>query len=160
VLGSADFPAEAEAKAKAAAPAGPLAVEGEVHEGDDARYYRDGMAAYNRGDCAAATISLRKVVDPPHDAPSLVAPALHHLARCEKRTGRCGKAVVAYDELLNRFPGYQGRSEAMWEAAGCHRRLGHIDRAWTLLDGLAKIPAWRDRALTEQQNLEQLKSEK
>jgi hypothetical protein len=47
----------------------------------------------------------------------------------------------------------------MWEAAGCHRKLGHIDQAWKMLDALAKIPAWRDRARTEQQNLEQLKAQ-
>ncbi|MBW2276976.1 MAG: zf-HC2 domain-containing protein [Deltaproteobacteria bacterium] len=159
-LGDADDMLAAKSKA-AAAPAAPMpqAEEAEAYVGDDARFYRDGMAAYNRGDCATATISLRKVVDPPHDAPALVPSALHHVARCEKRTGRCGRAVVAYEELLNRFPGYKGRAEAMWEAAGCHRRLGHIDQAWGLLDTLAKIPAWRERARTEQQNLKQLKAQ-
>lgn len=162
--------AEGAAKSKAApaAPAAqappqgapaPQAEEAEAYAGDDAHYYQTGMAAYNRGDCHSATIALRKVVDPPHGAPGLVPSALHHVARCEKRTGRCGKALIAYDELLNRFPAYQGRAEAMWEAAGCHRRLGHVDRAWALLDALAKIPAWRDRARAEQQNLEQLKGQ-
>ena len=160
-LGDADDMLAAKSKASAA-PAAPMPMVEEAeaaYVGDDARFYRDGMAAYDRGDCATATISLRKVVDPPHDAPALVPSALHHVARCEKRTGRCGRAVVAYEELLNRFPGYKDRAEAMWEAAGCHRRLGHIDQAFGLLDTLAKIPAWRERAKTEQQNLEQLKAQ-
>jgi TolA-binding protein len=152
-----EMAAKSKAEAVAAAPV-PQAEESEAYFGDDARFYRDGMDAYNRGDCPTATIALRKVVDPPHDSPELVPSALHHVARCEKRTGRCGKAVIAYDELLNRFPGYKGRAEAMWEAAACHRRLGHVDQAWKLLDGLAQIPAWRDRARAEQKNLEPLKN--
>jgi len=162
LAGAGAFGGEAEDKAKAAGPLPapmPKAEEQQTPAGDDARFYREGMDAYDRGDCATATIALRKVVDPPHDAPSLVPSALHHVARCEKRTGRCGKAVVAYDELLGRFPSYQGRAEALWEAAACHRRLGHIDRARALLDELARIPSWRDRAKTEQQNLEQLQDQ-
>jgi TolA-binding protein len=161
-------PALAEEESGAAksgfAPAPPMApapqMAPEPVAGDDARFFKTGMQAYDRGDCATATTSLRRVVDPPNDAPALIPTALHHVARCEKRTGRCGKALVSYEELLQRFPSYGGRPEAMWEAAGCHRRLGHVDRAWALLDDLAEIPGWRERALAEQENLKQIKSQK
>jgi TolA-binding protein len=152
-------PAAADDYAKAkAAPAAPQAAPPPAG-GDDTHYYQSGMSAFNRGDCASAVTSLNRVVDPPHDAPALIPSALHHVARCEKRTGRCGKALISYEELLQRFPGYSGRADAMWEAAGCHRRLGHVDRAWALLDQLAQIPGWRDRAVAEQENLKQIKGQ-
>jgi TolA-binding protein len=151
---AADDYAKAQAGAPAAAPAAPPPA-----GGDDTYYYQSGMSAFNRGDCATAVTSLTKVVDPPHEAPALIPSALHHVARCEKRTGRCGKALISYEDLLDRFPSYSGRTDAMWEAAGCHRRLGHVDRAWALLDALAQVPGWRDRALAEQENLKQIKGQ-
>ena len=121
--------------------------------GDDALSYKDGMAAYDRGDCKTARKSLQKVVDPPHSAPDLIPSSLHHLARCEKRSGRCGKAVLYYENLLSRYPSYADRAEAMWEAAACHRRLGHVERAADLLEDLAAIPGWHAKAVAESEDL-------
>lgn len=122
--------------------------------GDDARSYREGMDAYNRGDCSTASKQLQKVVDPPFDSPDLIPSSLHHLARCEKRSGRCGKALLYYENLLSRYLSYGDRAEAIWEAVGCHRRLGHVERASDLLDELAQIPGWHARAVAEKESLE------
>jgi len=111
--------------------------------------YREGMAAYNRGDCASATRHLEAVLASPRAAPDRVPSALHHIARCEKRTGRCGSALPHYEDLLEEHPGYPDRAEALWEAASCHRRLGHVERARALLDELARYPGWRERARRE-----------
>ncbi len=115
--------------------------------------FRDGMDAFNRGDCSSATSALQKVVDPPLDAPGRIPAALHHLGRCAKRTGQCGKALLNYENLLDRYPGYAGRFEAMWEAVACHRRLGHVGRATEILEELAKNPAWSARAKAELRDL-------
>ncbi len=115
--------------------------------------FRIGMEAYNRGDCSSATAAFQKVVDPPLDAPGRIPAALHHLGRCAKRTGQCGKALLNYENLLDRYPGYAGRFEAMWEAIACHRRLGHVGRATEILEELAKNPAWSARAKAELRDL-------
>ena len=115
--------------------------------------FQIGMDAYNRGDCSSATAALQKVVDPPLDAPGRVPDALHHLGRCEKRSGQCGRALLNYENLIKRYPGYTGRHEAMWEAVACHRRLGHVGRATEILEKLAKNPAWSSRAKAELRDL-------
>jgi TolA-binding protein len=114
--------------------------------------FENGMAAYSRGDCDAATTSLLKVVD---QRPSSLetAYAMHHIARCEKRRGRFAAALPWYEKLLGRFPNYSDRAEALLEAAACHRRLGQIDWARKRLDELSRIPGWEERAKEEIERL-------
>jgi TolA-binding protein len=122
----------------------------------DADLFIEGMAAYDRGDCDAATVSLERVVDSYGTPPGLVAKALHHLARCARRSGSCGRAVVYYERLFSEHPGYEGRPDAMWEAAACHRRLGHVEQALALLRQLSELPGWEERAAAETKSIERL----
>jgi TolA-binding protein len=122
----------------------------------DADLFAEGMAAYDRGDCAAANVSLERVVDSYAAPPGLVAKALHHLARCARRSGSCGRAVVYYERLFSQHPGYEDRPEAMWEAAACHRRLGHVEQALALLRQLSELPGWEGRAEAETKSIESL----
>ncbi|MDD5307485.1 MAG: zf-HC2 domain-containing protein [Deltaproteobacteria bacterium] len=132
-----------EARGAGAAPAlGDLA--GNVGAGETS--YRDGMAAYARGDCASATEALRRVLGPASGAPDRVPSALHHMGRCEKRQGRCAEALPYYDELLGRYPSYPARAEALVEASACERRLGHLNRAKARLDELSAEPGGAAKA--------------
>ncbi|MCP4606863.1 MAG: hypothetical protein GY847_41205 [Proteobacteria bacterium] len=115
--------------------------------------YRLGMAAYARGDCDTATTALTRVVNQGQQNPSRVPYAMHHIARCEKRRGRFGKALPWYDKLLTRFPGYPNRPGALLEASQCHRRLGHIRRARARLVELSQMPDWEARAEQEIERL-------
>lgn len=118
--------------------------------------FAEGMDAYDRGDCAAATASLERVVDS-YGAPiGLVPKALHHLARCARRSGSCGRAVVYYERLFAEHPGYEQRADAMWEAAACHRRLGHVEQSLALLRQLAQLPGWGAKADSEIDSIESL----
>jgi len=132
-----------------AAPTPAMKQAGQGYTLDDADHYRDGMNAYDRGDCAAASAALQRVLDPPVDAPDLVPSSLHHLGRCEKRSGRCAKALLFYENLISSHPAYPARADALWEAAACHRKLGHVERASALLDELADVPGWRAKAAAE-----------
>jgi len=118
--------------------------------------FAEGMAAYDRGDCAAATVLLERVVDSYGTPSGLVAKALHHLARCARRSGSCGRAVVYYERLFSEHPGYEGRPEAMWEAAACHRRLGHVEQSLALLRQLSELPGWEEKADAETKSIESL----
>jgi hypothetical protein len=122
----------------------------------EADSFIEGMAAYDRGDCDAATSALERVVDSDGTPPGLVAKALHHLARCARRSGSCGRAVVYYERLFSEHPGYEGRPDAMWEAAACHRRLGHVEQALALLRQLSDLPGWEERADAETKSIERL----
>ena len=108
--------------------------------------YSRGMAAYQRGDCSAAIADLSAVIASPSKYPGRAAAALHHIARCEKRSGSCARAMRHYDELIDRHPSYSGRAEALYEAAQCCKRLGRNDRARTLLETLRTLPGWSTRA--------------
>lgn len=117
-------------------------------------YFERGMEAYRRGDCDTAVSALRSAVSQPSVSPTGKATALHHLARCERRRGRCSEALVFYSELLDRYPAYGDRGDASLEAAQCHRRLGHIAEARALLRDLAERPGWEDKAATELERLD------
>lgn len=112
--------------------------------GEDA--YQEGMAAYQRGDCKTAYPAFQKVVRNPGMYPGKRAPAMHHLARCEKHQGRCSNAMTWYDNLISDHPAYAGMPSALWEASQCCRRLGREGRARELLEMLSTIPGWEDRA--------------
>jgi TolA-binding protein len=118
--------------------------------------FAEGMGAYDRGDCAAATASLERVVDSYGAPTGLVPKALHHLARCARRSGSCGRAVVYYERLFTEYPGFEGRPEAMWEAAACHRRLGHIEQSLSLLRELGQLPGWEEKVDVETKSIESL----
>lgn len=120
-------------KAKQRSSAGELA-ESEPLAPDD---FQKGMEAYARGDCARAIKHLKAALNESQNQSNVVAGALLHIARCEKRQGRFGAAVPWYDKFLTRFPSHRERVSALREAAACHRRLGHIDRANSLLDELS-----------------------
>ena len=141
-------------KAARAAKASPAPLDEDV-----AALFAEGMAAYDRGDCATATASLERVVDSYGAPTGLVAKALHHLARCARRAGSCGRAVVYYERLFAEYPGYVGRPEAMWEAAACHRRLGHVEQSVALLRKLAQLPGWGEKANSEISSIESLAAE-
>ncbi len=130
------------ASAFGAEPAAPQAVDS---SGDGADY-RLGMAAFDRGDCKSATAAFKRVVDAEGNR---TPQAMHHIARCQKRGGRFGGALPWYDKLLNRYPRYPSRAEALLEAATCHRRLGHMTKARARLDELSRIPGWKERAEQE-----------
>ncbi len=103
-----------------------------------------GMAAYRRGDCKTAEPILSRVVHstaPPREK----AIAIHHIARCEKRRGQCGRAISWYDRLLD-YHAYPGRGDALYESAQCHRRLGHLPTARSLLIELSRMPDEDGRA--------------
>jgi TolA-binding protein len=105
-----------------------------------------GMAAYRRGDCDQAKLFLGRVASSPGGSRAQKASALHHIARCEKRRGQCGRAAQWYDKLLAAYPGYSGRGDALYEAAQCRRRLGHLSAARSLLDELSQMPGEGARA--------------
>jgi TolA-binding protein len=138
-------------KASGAAKASPAPV-----DNGSAEAFAEGMNAYDRGDCAAATTSLERVVDSYGAPMGLVPKALHHLARCARRSGSCGRAVVYYERLFNEYHSYEQRPEAMWEAAACHRRLGHVEQSLALLRQLAQLPGWGAKADSEIDNIESL----
>ncbi|MCP4677059.1 MAG: tetratricopeptide repeat protein [Deltaproteobacteria bacterium] len=117
--------------------------------------YRLGMAAYARGDCNSATAVLLRVAELRRPHPSKTPLAMHHIARCEKRRGRFGKALPWYEKLVGRFPRYSGKAEALLEMATCHRRLGHIDKARARLKELSRIPGWGNQAAQELERLDQ-----
>jgi len=114
----------------------------------------EGMRAYDRGDCATASPLFARIADDPNAGSNVAPKALHHLARCARRSGSCGRAIVAYKRLFSSWPGYADRAEAMWEAAACHRRLGHSEQALSLLDQLEGLPGWSDKVRTEKSSIE------
>ena len=122
-------------------------------EDDGATYFSRGISAYDRGDCETATRLLERVLSTPGAAPHRVAAALHRIAGCQRRSGRCGEAVIRYEKLLDEHPGYSQRPRVLWEAASCYRRLGRIDRAREALELLAEYPRWNARARGEMDNL-------
>ncbi|MFO8073667.1 MAG: tetratricopeptide repeat protein [Polyangia bacterium] len=139
----------ARAERQAAPGAGSLGMVGD----GAASFFSRGISAYDRGDCETATRLLERVLSTPGAAPHRVAAALHHIAGCQRRSGRCGEAVGRYEKLLDEHPGYSKRPRVLWEAASCYRRLGRIDRARETLELLAEYPQWNARARGEMENL-------
>jgi TolA-binding protein len=114
--------------------------------GNSADIFDEGMDAYNRGDCNTAVLDLSIVASSPSLYPGKAPSALHYIARCEKRTGKCAKAVGSYDRLLTHYPSYVGRPDALYEAAACYKRLGRTDKARELLNSLRSIHGFESRA--------------
>ncbi len=136
-------PNAAEKRAETKAVTGHRAPPSSTTADDD---FRRGTEAYNRGDCDTAIAAFTRVTE---QQSSRSAHAMHHIARCEKRRARCGKAIVWYEKLFSHFRGYQKRADALLEAANCNRRLGRISRARSLLRELSKIPGWESKAKQE-----------
>jgi TolA-binding protein len=101
--------------------------------------FRMGEEAYARGDCKTATSALLRVVNQPSAHPAEAAYATHHIGACEKRRGRCGKAIVWYEQLFAGYPNYKNRAVALREASICYRRLGQPKKAQAMLDQLNRI---------------------
>lgn len=111
--------------------------------------FQAGLNAYNRGDCKTATTQFKKMLDT-GTSPSNTTPlATHYIAKCEKRTGRCGQALISYEKILKQYYQYSKRDEALWEAAACHKKLGHHGRAIQLLKELSLNPKWKTKAQKE-----------
>lgn len=134
------------AKEKAEAPYAPQAASGPLEFND---VLTRALASYKRGDCQSARPDFLSVASDMSSSDSAVATALHHLARCEKRSGTCGKAITSYARLLRDHPRYNSRPEALLEAAQCHRKLGHTDEAQRLLEELSAIPGYQHKAQIE-----------
>ena len=123
-----------------------FAGKSKTSENSEKNVFKEGMSAYKRGDCKAAISAFEKVVQSPGLYPGKRAPAMHHLARCEKRQGHCSNAMAWYDNLISDHPAYVGMPSALWEASHCSRRLGRNGRARELLEMLSTIPGWEERA--------------
>jgi TolA-binding protein len=108
--------------------------------------FEAGLSAYRSGNCQDAIGHFRAVLDDANGSVNQLAIATHYMASCEKRTGRCGQAVIHFEHLFTSYPRYSNRSEALFEAANCHMKLGHDDRARALLEELSMDPEWRNRA--------------
>jgi TolA-binding protein len=115
--------------------------------------FRMGKEAYARSDCMTAKAAFQRVVDQPATPSSKAAIAMHHIGACEKRQGRCAKAVEWYEKLLKSYPNYPHKADALWQAAGCYRRLGQRSQSRALLEQLTRISGWETKA---RQELEQL----
>jgi tetratricopeptide (TPR) repeat protein len=115
--------------------------------------FRMGKEAYARGDCKTAKTAFQRVVAQPATPSSQAAFAMHHIGACEKRQGRCAKAVEWYEKLLKSYANYQHKADALWQAAGCYRRLGQLNQSRALLEQLTRISGWETKA---RQELEQL----
>ncbi len=108
--------------------------------------YVAGMEAYQRGDCNTAMRELSKVKAAPSSYPGKAPSAVHHMARCERKSGRCAKAIMWYDELLRLYPSYPNKPQALYESALCHKRLGNDEKAGILFKELETFPGWEKRA--------------
>ena len=107
----------------------------------------EAISLYRAGNCRDAVPLFQSIVT---GGPIAERPAsLHYMARCDRRSGRCGQALLLYEQLLRDYRAYPDRSEALHEAASCHRRLGHDDRARELLMELSDDPDWSARARAE-----------
>ena len=153
-------PAPLAAKSRSAAPSAEMAaMEAEsidaLSDDDAGGLFDVAMAQYRSGNCNAAIDGFRKAIDSGEARGEWAASALHHIARCEKRSGSCGRALISYEALLRTYPGYAAREDALWETATCHRRLGHLDRARSLLNELAADPAWSGRVQGELNAMEE-----
>lgn len=113
-----------------------------------------GKEAYARGDCNTAIAAFQRVVGQPSSPPAQAAFAMHHIGACEKRQGHCAKAVEWYEKLLKRYSRYKYKADALWEAAGCYRRLGQVNRARALLRQLAPISGWETKVKQELERLD------
>jgi len=140
---------------------GALDVQGELAtevETPDETAYQRGVNAFNEGDCTTAKEFLQKVAYQPSTTTKQASKSLHLLSKCARRAGQCSKAVLHLDRLLKNYPHYAKRSEAMWEAANCHKRLGHQGKAKKLLHHLAKDPHWSNKATKELDQIELLEN--
>ena len=66
----------------------------------------------------------------------------------------CSAALVRYETIPTKYPASTAASEAMWDAAACHRELGARDQARQLYQALRKAPASRERAEASLADLE------
>jgi tetratricopeptide (TPR) repeat protein len=81
------------------------------------------------------------------------ARVLHQLAWCTARTGDTDKALVYYENLFAKYPGYTGKHQAMWEAADLYLTAGDKKHASSLLEKLAKVPSWEKKARKKREKI-------
>jgi hypothetical protein len=122
-----------------------------------------GMERYRTGDYRGAADDFSDVVGRRQpDTARLLPTALHQLARSNARANSCVSAVNSYESLIERYPTYSSRPQAMIEAADCYRRLGRIDRERRMLERAMREPVVAAQAeqeltrlrVTEQQRLD------
>ena len=68
------------------------------------------------------------------------------LALCTSKAGDTDRALVYYENLFAKYPGYAGRHQAMWEAANLYIKAGDKKHAAGLLEKLLDEPAWQEKA--------------
>lgn len=124
-------------------------AQADIDVDDTTDFFKNGLSAYNSGDCKRAIYNFQKMLDADNGIAHQTSAATHYIAKCEKRTGRCGKALISYERLLKQYYGYGKRDEALYEAATCHKKLGHTDRARELLNELSLNPNWKAKAESE-----------
>lgn len=120
--------------------------------------YDRGMQAYRTGRYRDAADELDAFVRSPSAPNHLVPTGMHHLAMSQQQTGNISAAARSYEQLLQRFPSYNRRPQAMLETARVYARLGSFDRAERLLNQLAAIPGWSSRAQTELARIQHLRA--
>lgn len=125
--------------------------------GGQAQYDR-GMQAYRTGRYRDAADELDAFVRSPSAPNHLVPTGMHHLAMSQQQAGNLSAAARSYEQLLQRFPSYNRRPQAMLEMARGYGRLGSFDRAERLLSQLAAIPGWSSRAQTELTRIQHLRA--
>ncbi len=100
--------------------------------------FRMGTDAYTRGDCKTATAAFTRVLNQPSSVHE-EAYAIHHLGACEKRQGRCAKAIRWYERLFAGYPRYKNMVDALREGRSCYLRLGQTQKAQSATDRINRI---------------------
>ena len=107
--------------------------------------FQQALAAYRAGRYAEAERLFEAIAEAGGDeAPQ----AALHAARSARASGGCPEAAARFDEVHSRYAGTAVAAEAAWQAAGCYRSMGQIDRARKNYQALADVPGYADRAQT------------
>ena len=119
----------------------------------EARVHQRGKDAFSRGDCTTAIAAFEASIQSGRLLPAEQAEAMFQLGQCEKRQGRCSRALHWFDKVIQSHRNYPKRPHALLEAAQCRRRLGQISEARALLYQLREIPGWAETAKHQLDNL-------
>jgi TolA-binding protein len=104
-------------------------ADGPAAEPTDSLFER-AMARYRAGEHEAARADLVRVAGRA-DAGEMAPEALLHLGRSYRAEGKWATALRYYEALLQRFPRYAGRAEALAEAGECRQKVDGPKQAGT-----------------------------